>query len=102
MGMAATKLRPTALPTRLVERTRLDVTLDDAIARQVPLVLASAPAGSGKSTMLSSWAARRPEQVAWLQVEDTDSDPARFWSSLVAAIARFSHYLGAPPAPFVV
>ncbi|NMD24373.1 MAG: hypothetical protein GYA65_09330, partial [Actinobacteria bacterium] len=59
MGMAATKLRPPALPTRLVERTRLDVTLDDAIARQVPLVLASAPAGSGKSTMLSSWAARR-------------------------------------------
>lgn len=100
--MAATKLRPPALPTRLVERTRLDVTLDDAIARQVPLVLASAPAGSGKSTMLSSWAARRPEQVAWMQVEDTDSDPARFWSSLVAAIARHRHDLGAHLAPLVV
>ncbi len=102
MGMAATKLRPPGLPTRLVERTRLDVTLDDAVARKVPLVLASAPAGSGKSTMLASWAARRPEQVAWLQVEDIDSDPARFWSSLVAAIARHRPAAGAHLAPLVV
>ncbi len=100
--MAATKLRPPGLPTRLVERTRLDVTLDDAVARQVPLVLASAPAGSGKSTMLASWAARRSERVAWLQVEDIDSDPARFWSSLVAAIARQRPAVGANLAPLVV
>ncbi len=100
--MAATKLRPPALPTRLVDRTRLDLTLDDAVARRVPLVLASAPAGSGKSTMLASWAARRPEQVAWLQVEDIDSDPARFWSSLVAAIARHRPEFGVRLAPLVV
>lgn len=86
--MAATKLRPPALPDRFVERSRLTATLDDAIARHVPLVLASAPAGSGKSTMLAAWAARGLPQVAWLQVEDVDSDPARFWSSLVAAIGR--------------
>ena len=41
----ATKLRPPAPPARLVERTRLDATLDDALDRHVPLVLASAPAG---------------------------------------------------------
>ena len=102
MGMAATKLQPPALPTRLVERTRLDVALDDAVAHQVPFVLASAPAGSGKSTMLAAWAARRPGQVAWLQVEDIDSDPARFWSSLVAAIARRRRDIGAHVAPLVV
>ncbi len=102
MRMAATKLQPPGLPTRLVERNRLDVTLDDALARQVALVLASAPAGSGKSTMLASWAARRPEQVAWLQVEDIDSDPARFWSSLVAAIARQRPVVGTLLAPLVV
>lgn len=100
--MAATKLRPPALPTRLVERTRLDVILDDSVARQVPLVLASAPAGSGKSTLLAAWAARRPEQVAWLQVDDVDSDPARFWSALVAAIARHRPDAAARLLPLVV
>jgi LuxR family maltose regulon positive regulatory protein len=102
MGMAATKLRPPALPDRLVERTRLDVTLDDAVARRVPLVLASAPAGSGKSTMLAAWGARRAEAVAWLQVDDIDSDPARFWSSLVAAIARVRPEVGVHVAPLVI
>jgi LuxR family maltose regulon positive regulatory protein len=102
MGMAATKLQPPALPTRLVERTRLAVKLDDAVAGLVPLVLASAPAGSGKSTMLAAWSARRSEQVAWLQVEDIDSDPARFWSSLVAAIARHRTDAGAHLAPLVI
>ena len=87
-GIAATKLRPPAPPTRLVERTRLDVIVDNGIERHVPLVLVSAPAGSGKSTLLASWAARQALPVAWLQVEDGDSDPARFWSSLVAAIGR--------------
>lgn len=102
MGMAATKLQPPALPTRLVARTRLDAALDDALAREVPFVLVSAPAGSGKSTMLAAWAAHRPEAVAWLQVEDIDSDPARYWSSLVAAIARCRPAVGTGVAPLVV
>ena len=55
-GIAATRLRPPAPPTRLVERSRLDVMLDRGIERHVPLVLVSAPAGSGKSTLLASWA----------------------------------------------
>ena len=88
IGMAATKLRPPAPPTRLVERTRLDVILDSGIRERVPLVLISAPAGSGKSTLVASWAAAQVGAVAWLQVEDSDSDPARFWSSLVAAVGR--------------
>ena len=102
VGMAATKLRPPALPTRLVERTRLDHVLDDAVDRQVPLVLASAPAGSGKSTMVAAWASHRSEAIAWLQVEDSDSDPARFWSSLVAAIARHRPAVGAAVSPTVI
>jgi LuxR family maltose regulon positive regulatory protein len=100
--MAATKLRPPALPTHLVVRTRLDTLLDEAASRGVPLVLASAPAGSGKSTMLAVWAHRRADQVAWLQVEESDSDPARFWSSLVAAIGRRRPALAATVGPLVV
>ena len=58
-GIAATRLRPPAPPTRLVERTRLDGMLEGGIDRHVPFVLVSAPAGSGKSTLLASWATRQ-------------------------------------------
>ena len=46
--------------------------------------------------------ARQPYQVAWLQVEDGDSDPARFWSSLVAAIGRPRPHVADRVAPLVV
>ena len=87
-NLAATKLRPPVPPTRLVERARLDVVLDDADAREVALVLVSAPAGSGKSTLVAGWAAAHPASVAWLQLEESDADPARFWVSFTAAIGR--------------
>ncbi|MEW9529238.1 LuxR C-terminal-related transcriptional regulator [Microbispora sp. NPDC049125] len=86
MGLAATKLRPPAPPGRLVRRSRLEDILDSGIEGRVRLILVSAPAGSGKSTALASWLAGRPEAVAWLQAEESDSDPARFWSYLVEAI----------------
>jgi LuxR family maltose regulon positive regulatory protein len=99
--MAATKLRPPALPPRLVERARLAEILDGGLADQVPLVLVSAPAGSGKSTLLASWAGRCPATVAWLQVEEADSDPARFWSSVVTAIERVRPGIAAAAMPIV-
>ena len=88
LGLAATKLRPPAPPIRLVPRTRLADLLNDAVAAELPLVLVSAPAGSGKTTMLAAWAAQCAQPVAWLQIEEGDSDPASFWSSLMAAIGR--------------
>ncbi len=87
-GLAATKLVPPTLPDRLVHRSRLSDLLDAGLAGRVRLVLASAPAGSGKSTLLASWLAGRPEASAWLQVEDVDSDPARFWAYLIASIGE--------------
>lgn len=87
-GLAATKLRPPVPPDRLVRRSRLDHVLDGGIDRRARLVLISAPAGSGKSTLLASWLGGRTEAVAWLQAEDSDSDPARFWSYLVEAIGQ--------------
>ncbi len=86
MGLAATKLRAPALPDRLVLRSRLDGILDDGVHGPARLVLVSASAGSGKSTLVASWASRRTEAVAWLQAEEADSDPARFWAGLVRAI----------------
>ncbi len=88
LGVAATKLRPPASPTRLVRRSRLADRLTEGVAKRVPLLLVSAPAGSGKSTLIAAWALDLDRPVAWLQIESADSDPASFWSSLVAAIGR--------------
>jgi LuxR family transcriptional regulator, maltose regulon positive regulatory protein len=87
-GLAATKVQPPVAPRHLVHRSRLEDALDAAVDAQVPLVLVSAPAGSGKSTLVATWLATRSEAVAWLQVEEPDSDPARFWSYLVRSIGR--------------
>lgn len=99
--LAATKLRPPVVPTRLVERTRLAAVIDEAVGDHVPLVLVSAPAGSGKSTLVAAWAAARTEAVAWLQLEESDADPARFWVSVVAAIGRSHSEVAERLAPIV-
>ena len=81
-NVAATKLRPPVAPPRLVDRARLDAVLDHANGADVPLVLISAPAGSGKSTLVAGWAAAHEGPVAWLQLEESDADAARFWVSV--------------------
>lgn len=100
--MAATKLRPPVSPTRLVQRRRLGDLLNDGLARSVPLLLVSAPAGSGKSTLVAAWALDADRPVAWLQIEASDSDPASFWSSLVAAIGRCRPEVASVVGPLVI
>lgn len=101
VNLAATKLRPPIGPARLIERARLDAVLDRADAAEVPLVVISAPAGSGKSTLAARWAETHPGRVAWLQLEESDADAARFWLSFTAAIGRVNADLAARLAPLV-
>jgi LuxR family maltose regulon positive regulatory protein len=100
-NMAATKLQPPAPPARLVDRVRLGAVLDGADAADVPLVLVSAPAGSGKSTLVAGWAAAHTGAVAWLQLEESDADPARFWVSVTTAIGRANPEVAAHLEPLV-
>ena len=102
-GLLATKLYPPRLRTRFVSRTRLITQLDNA--REAGVILVAAPAGFGKSTLLSDWAHRSDRAVAWLTLDRGDTDPARFWRHLgttldgiQAGIAESSrHSLGPPP-----
>ncbi|WP_024285505.1 LuxR C-terminal-related transcriptional regulator [Cellulomonas sp. KRMCY2] len=53
------------------------------------LTLVSAPAGFGKTTLLTQWLADLPadgRSVAWLSLDQRDDDPAVFWPYLVAAL----------------
>jgi LuxR family maltose regulon positive regulatory protein len=52
------------------------------------LTLISAPAGFGKTTLLSEWAAGCGQPVAWLSLDDGDNDPARFLTYLIAALQK--------------
>jgi LuxR family maltose regulon positive regulatory protein len=100
-NLAATKLRPPVPPTRLVDRARLDAVLDQADTHETPLVLVSAPAGSGKSTLVAGWVATRGGAAAWLQLDESDADPARFWVSVTAAIGRTEPEIAARLQPLV-
>ena len=70
----------------MVDRSRL-VTQVETGLRQC-LVLVSAPAGFGKTTLLSDWAANTALPVAWLTLDEDDVDPVRFLSYLTAALHR--------------
>lgn len=85
------KLRPPRVRTALVERERLFSRLDDG--RECALTLLCAPAGAGKTTLVSQWLNARQEQrplerVAWVSLDAADNDPLRFWRSIVTACQR--------------
>ena len=79
-------ITPPRLPVQHVARPRLLALLEQGRLR--PVTLVSAPAGSGKTTLLAEWAATTARSVAWLSCEEAENDPARFLSSLIAALAR--------------
>jgi len=71
----------------LLERSALLERLQAASEQR--LIVLSAPAGFGKSTVLSQWRRRLQAQgarVAWLSCDEADSEPPRFLQYLVAAI----------------
>ena len=83
----AAKLVPPAAPARLVHRPRLHELIDRGTVGLVTLV--SAHAGSGKTALLSSWAAAaEPRRVAWLALDRDDNWSPRFWLGVERALAR--------------
>jgi LuxR family maltose regulon positive regulatory protein len=77
--------RPGSVPrTALVNRLRA--------AGAFPLVLVTAPAGYGKTTLLSQWAARDARPFAWVSVDERDDDPFVLLKHIAAAIARIEPF----------
>jgi len=68
----------------LVIRSGLIEQLNEGLKRKLTLV--SAPAGFGKTTLLSEWVTTSERAVAWLSLDEDDSDPIRFLTYLVAAL----------------
>ena len=82
-----TKLYVPRWRTGLVPRGRLIERLDQGIERK--LILVSAPAGCGKTTVLAEWVAATPaseQSAAWVSLDQSDNDPALFWAYFIAAL----------------
>lgn len=92
----ATKLFVPPPRPKAVARPRLIERLNEGLHRKLTLI--SAPAGFGKTTLVSEWLGAAPElqqqPVAWLSLDARDSDPTRFLAYLVAALQKIAPNLG--------
>ena len=52
------------------------------------LILISAPAGFGKTTLVAEWAAQTDLPLAWLSLDEGDNDPIRFLQNFLAALQK--------------
>src|SRR5262245_41883544 len=87
MVVLATKLHVPVSRRELVVRRRLTEQLSFGEAWLPQLVLVSAPAGFGKTTLLGQWLADGAgAKVGWLSLDEGDNDLRRFLAHLVAAV----------------
>ena len=97
MALVATKFYVPSPRPDLVLRSRLFQQLDLGLQRKLTLV--SAPAGFGKTTLLSEWigtwaAIGRQQPVVWLSLDQGDNDPISFWQYVIAALQKVDDAIG--------
>ncbi len=88
----ATKLYIPPLRPNVVIRPRLLERLNEGLHRN--LILISAPAGFGKTTLVSEWVVGCQRPAAWLSLDEGDNDPTRFLTYLVAALQTIAATIG--------
>ena len=77
---------------RTVLRPRLIEQLNEGLHHK--LILISAPAGFGKTTLVSEWLAGCQQPCAWLSLDEGDNDLTRFLTYLVAALQTIDVNVG--------
>jgi ATP/maltotriose-dependent transcriptional regulator MalT len=84
MPFLRTKLYRPPVPTDHIHRPQLLKRLDED--HQRPLILVSAPAGYGKTTLVSCWLESNETPSAWLSLDENDNDLSIFLNYLISAI----------------
>lgn len=87
-----TKLRAPGFTPTLLSRPRLINQL--SLQPERCLTLLSAPAGFGKTTLVTDWIRQQNSPVAWLTLDEQDNDPILFWRYLIAALRAVDAALG--------
>jgi LuxR family maltose regulon positive regulatory protein len=77
----------------LVPRPRLIERLNAGLDRKLTLIVA--PAGFGKTTLLSEWIPHSPQRVTWLSLDENDQDPTLFWAYFISSLQALRSDLGA-------
>lgn len=88
-GLLRTKLFVPLVPEEPIPRTRLMERLQRGVTGKLSLV--TAPAGYGKTTLVTTWLYQLPareRQVIWLSLDDGDNDARRFFTYVVAALTQ--------------
>ena len=91
----ATKLYIPPPRPRVVHRIHLLEQLNEGLHRNLTLI--AAPAGFGKTTLVSEWVAACDRQVAWLSLDEGDNDLARFLTYLIYALRTVASNVGEGP-----
>ncbi len=95
LPILATKLHIPLPHPKFISRPRLIEKLNQGIAQGCKLSLISAPAGFGKTTLVSDWLSQLTIQhVTWLSLDEQDNDPARFMSYFMAALRQGDDKIG--------
>ena len=75
-----------------IARPRLTERLEHGLGRT--LTLAIAPAGYGKTTLISHWLHERQRAFSWISLDEGDNDPIQFWSYVITALQTQNEHLG--------
>lgn len=85
-------LRPDEiLRTRILKKLEKSCALEETLPQ---LILVSAPAGYGKTTLVRQWMTYHERQTAWLSLDTSDNEPQRFWAYLIYALQRVQGHVG--------
>lgn len=99
-SLLATRVSVPHLRKPVLHRPRLTARLQQA-QEEGALTLLSAPAGYGKTTLLTDWVAESGTRVAWLTLAPEENEPSRFLSSLIAALQTVCPGVGAAVLPWL-
>ena len=102
-----TKLIIPLLHPNLVSRSRLTNQLETGVQFGHKLTLVAAPAGFGKTTVVSAWVHQKQRNVAWISLDEDDNEVTVFWVYVIASIrtvlpafaeTAFTSLMASPPA----
>ncbi len=94
-AILATKLYIPPIRPQLVQRRRLIERLNEGLFSSRKLAIISAPAGFGKTTLVSEWVAGCKRRAAWLSLDEGDNDLIRFLTYFIAALQTIDPNIGA-------
>jgi hypothetical protein len=88
-------IEPKLMLPKVHPRTLRRARLLDMLDREgSPLTVLDAGVGYGKTTLVRSWSAERPEAVIWMTLDAADDDPVRLWTHLATAVERLAEGSG--------